>query len=206
MTERALISGEDARRYVTEEIGDGMISAVSSETEDLYEDDLPQDDETFTLGLQALIHQLPYDLELDPELIGDKAEEATARGVVKAWWKVGLTGKWEVQVNWNKTEWEGKIPPGYMRILWHDSEVAILGPWLTVRTCWFCKLKGLLDLPGGGKIGHVVPGVPCPRCGTLDWHSKLVTPEDFMQSCAIVVADETGADDKRYQLFAGRTA
>jgi len=178
------------------------IMSVDAATEDLYEEESPETDQTFELALWVLAHQ--KDIRLDPDLHGDEAEVASNLGVVEGAFGGPNNDLWKIEVNWNQYEWAGKMPPGYCRVRYADIEVGIIGPWLTIRTCWSCGLKGWRD--GMKGIGNVLPGVECPHCNKLDWFGVLVTPEQFIRDAAEFIANDTGANDDTYEMMAGKYA
>lgn len=178
------------------------ILSVDADMESEFEEESPETDETYEMALWVVIHAQPTDLVLDPDLAGVEAERATARGVLEASFGGDSGRLWSVQVNWDKSQWAGLMPPGYARISYAEQEVAIMGPWLTCRTCWKCGLKGLR----GRNVGVVLPGVECPGCGTLDWFGHFVSPEMFIRDGAEYIADETGESDKTYRKMAGKYA
>tara|TARA_R110002051_G_scaffold8689_6_gene35823 strand:+ start:7509 stop:8099 length:591 start_codon:yes stop_codon:yes gene_type:complete len=174
-----------------------QVIAVGSELESAYEEELPEADQTFKVALQAVVQSLPYDIHIDPMLVGDEAEKAVDRGIVKANMG-GEDGKrWEVTLNWSRS-WAGKVPAGYACISYRDTEVAIIGPWMTIRTCWKCGLSGWADEER--KIGKCLPHFPCPHCGTKDWFGRMVTPSHFEEDMAEYIAISSG-QDKMYNAF-----
>lgn len=169
-----------------------------------WEEESPETDQTFELALWVIAHR--HDISLDPDLVGDKAEVASMIGVKEADFG-GADGKlWKVRVNWNQHGWAGKIPAGYAQIHYAGTEVAIIGPWLTIRTCWHCGLKGWRTDVGAAKIGIVLPNVECPHCGEKDWFGIFVTPENFIRDASEMIADECGADSSIYRRMAGKYA
>ena len=164
-----------------------------------WEEESPETDQTFELALWVVAHQ--HDISLDPDLVGEEAETASILGVKTATFK-----QWQVEVNWNQHGWAGKIPAGYARICYTDTEVAIIGPWMTIRTCWNCQLKGWRTDVGDAKIGIVLPSVPCPHCNELDWHGVIVSPEMFIRDASEFIADDCGADSGIYKRMAGKYA
>ena len=186
-----------------------QLVVVDSALEDQFEEEDPQEDETFLAGLQVAVHHLPHDFEFNPELSDSESDaNRDAMGVVEA----RFDELWTIRVNWTPKR-QGKIPAAHMLIAYKDEEVAILGPWLTGRTCWHCDAGGWSQFwkKQGIKRGYVLPDHPCPDCGQLDWwdHSQ-VSPGDFQRACAAEIARTSDVDrDKEnriYKEFAGKNA
>jgi len=177
-----------------------QIVTVDETTEHQFEEELPPFDRTFIHALHATTHDMPFDLEFKPELRGDKALATNDKGIFKTRFG-GQTGQmWTIIHNWT-TSWAGKLPPGYCSISYFDDEVAILGPYMTIRTCWSCHLKGWREK----GVGNCLPGHACPSCGNHDWFGKIVQPDFFEKDVAVFVADKTGRNsahgDKVYNGF-----
>ena len=174
------------------------VLAVDNALEDLYEEELPEADQTFKVALQAIVQSLPYDIFLDPTLVGDAAQKTVDRGLVEAHMG-GEDGKrWSIALNWSRS-WKDKIPAGYAWIKYRDTEVAIIGPWATVRTCWKCGLTGWAD--SNHKGGRCLPHYPCPHCGERDWFGRIVEPHHFERDMAEYIARDADKDNL-YNEFA----
>ena len=174
-----------------------QLVTVDEHTAHQFEEDLPPFDRTYIHALHATVQDMPFDLDFKPELQGDKARQTHDKGVFKTRFG-GMTNQmWTIIHNWAPT-WAGKIPPGYCSISYYDNEVAILGPYMTIRTCWSCQLTGWREK----GVGNCLPGHPCPSCGNLDWHGIMIDPEMFEKDVAIFVADRSGKKaDKIYTGF-----
>lgn len=188
----ALLTGravrEELRRIEQDQRRAGRV--VPLRADDAWEED-PEPCPVFSAALQAVVNLQADELEMDPTLSeADDRANMAAFGVREARFGVGRLGPlWHVQVNFSYSR-QGKLPPGYMSVRYKDKEVAILGPWLLVRTCWQCGLKGWdpMWLPQI-KRGRVLPDHPCPDCGTLDWFDRSeVKPEDLQQAAALELA------------------
>jgi len=163
----------------------GRVSVVESGLEGLYEEDLPEADQTFKVALHAVVQSLPYDLHLDPALVGDEAKKSVGQGLIEAH-AGGEDGKrWTIALNWSRS-WEHKVPAGYAWIKFRETEVAIIGPWATIRTCWKCGLSGWASKEH--KVGCCLPHYPCPHCGERDWFGKIVEPHHFERDMAEYIA------------------
>ena len=174
-------------------IPEEAVLAVGSEFEHLYEEELPEADVTFKRALQAVVQTLPYDLHLDPTLQGEEAEKVVDRGLIEA----DIGKSWNITLNWPRS-WKGKIPAGYARIKYHDTEVAIIGPWATVRTCWKCGLSGWADEKK--KIGMCLPHYPCPHCGERVWFGRIVEPYHFELDMAEFIVRDANKDNYYEEL------
>ena len=170
-----------------------QVLAVDNVLEDLYEEELPEADQTYKVALQAVVQSLPYDIYLDPALVGDEAQKTVDRGLVET-----KANGWEIALNWGRG-WKGKIPAGYARIKYHDTEVAIIGPWATIRTCWKCGLSGWASEVH--KVGRCLPHYPCPHCGERDWFGRIVEPHHFERDMAEYIARDADKDNL-YNEFA----
>ena len=174
-----------------------QVIAVDGELEGLYEEELPEADQTFKVALQAVVQSLTYDLTLDRTLVGVAADNPRDRGLVEMF-AGGEDGKrWKIALNWSPN-WKGKVPPGYAWITYRGTEVAIIGPWATIRTCWHCGLKGWASKER--KIGCCLPHYPCPHCKERDWFGRIVAPEDFERDMAEYIARDSNKDDM-YDVF-----
>jgi len=171
---------------------DNQVIAVGSELNDLYEEELPEADATFKRALQVVVQTLPYDLTLDPTMSKEEGEKHLEKGLVEARFG-GEDGKrWSIALNWTKA-WKDKIPAGYAWIKYRDNEVAILGPWATVRTCWKCGLSGWADEKT--RVGKCLPHYPCPHCKSRDWFGKIVEPYHFELDAAEFIVRDADKDD-----------
>ena len=177
------------------------LAVVGPELDDDYAGDYPETDQTYIKGLMVAVHTLPKELVLDPTMRVDKAQESRDKGVLSAKFGGDRGNLWRIDVNWTPT-FKGTLPAGYMRVSFSDTEVAILGPWATVRTCWKCGLTGLASKDA--LIGRCIPHFPCPHCGVTDWLGRVVAPEDFQEACAEFLAKEcehVGKGDAMYEAY-----
>jgi len=193
-----LVSAQEARRYIDDVLGKESVPMVAEGMEGLYDEEDPPADGTFEIALQVVVHHLPYDLELDPTMSKEATQADMDRGVCSATFGGDSGNMWNIDLNW-QTRWAGKIPPGYARIAFRDIDVGIIGPWATVRTCWSCGMSGFADPKA--KIGRVVPEVPCPNCGQLDWWGQVIDPSMFERDAAEEMARVCGKSDHIYNLF-----
>lgn len=180
------------------------VLAVDGELEDEFEEESPETDQTFELALWVITHT--EDFELDPDAAGEKAEAMSQVGMKTAHFGGDNGRLWTIQVNWDQYKWSAKIPPGYCRVEYAGQDVGIIGPWLTIRTCWNCQARGWRTDLLPAKIGIVVPGQPCPHCGELDWYGVMVSPEMFIRDAAEFIANQSGDSDHIYRMMAGKYA
>jgi len=179
-----------------------QLVTVDEATEHQFEGDLPPFDRTFIHALHATSNNLPFELTFNPEITGEASHAASDKGVFVTNFG-GADGKmWSIAHNWTK-RWSGKVPPGYCAISYRDNDVAILGPYMTIRTCWSCHLSGWL-VPD--KVGNCIPGMDCPSCGNMDWFGKVIDSEQgpamFEKDVAVYIADKSGKlADKIYTGF-----
>ena len=179
-----------------------QIVTVDETTEHQFESELPPFDRTFVHALHATAQNMPFELKFDPTLRGEKDKASGDKGVFVTAFG-GVDGKmWSIAHNWTKG-WKGKMPPGYCSISYRDNDVAILGPYMTIRTCWSCHLTGWRIQ---GKVGNCLQGNPCPSCGNMDWFGRIIDhvqgPEMFEKDVAVYVADKSGKlGDKIYKGF-----
>ncbi len=148
------------------------------------------------------------DIRMDPTL--SKEEQLSNRdiGILShSFWK------WTIHVNWSTT-WAQKIPPHHMAVHFNGVLVGIISPFLTIRTCWSCRLGDPTRTPGGQparngydekwfyitypgstiKLPAVYPAHPCPECGAYDWFANTVEIEQFQRDAAEHLAVATGDD------------
>ena len=173
------------------------VLAVDANLESMYEEELPEADTTFKRAIQVVVQTLPYDLTLDPTMSDKESESSRDRGIVEAQFG-GEDGKrWDIALNWTR-QWKDKVPAGYAWIKYRDSEVAIIGPWSTIRTCWKCGLSGWADKKR--KVGMCLPHFPCPHCGTKDWFGRIVDPYHFELDAAEFIVKDANKDNYYEEL------
>ena len=173
------------------------VLAVDSDLESMYEEELPEADTTFKRAIQVLVQTLPYDLSLDPTLSDKESESSRDRGIVEAQFGGDDGKRWNIALNWTR-QWKDKVPAGYAWIKYRDTEVAIIGPWSTIRTCWKCGLSGWADEKR--KIGMCLPHYPCPHCGTKDWFGRIVDPYHFELDAAEFIVRDANKDNYYEEL------
>jgi len=191
------------------------VPLITGEWEDEYEDE-PDFADAFEPALWLLLHQ--HDITMDPTLSKEDQLKGREIGVLEAsFWK------WKIFVNW-QTKWAQVIPPQHMAVHFNGEQVGIISPYLTVRTCWNCRLGDPTRSPGGGgpanngfdedsyyiktptaqllmnpdlprRIPAVYPAYPCPRCKQYDWFARSITIEQFQRDAAEHLAVETGEDE-----------
>lgn len=111
-------------------------------------------------------------------------------------------GDFTLVLNWTN-EKKGNIAPDYIGVDYGTDSCGILGPHLTIRTCWYCGLTGWRD--AGKTQAWCVPiqpsrrgdrgDRPCPKCGQLDWWNQKVRPAALMREAAEAIAKATGRDE-----------
>lgn len=181
------------------------LGVVDQSNEKDYQTPLPHHP-VFKVALLAVYHMSQarrLNIVVDPTLPNTPENARKDVGVFQAEF-----GGFTVVLNWTE-EKRGKILPDYMGIDYGDSSCGILGPHLTIRTCWNCGLTGWRDAgktqawcvpmqpPSRGDNGQR----PCPKCGQLDWwiDRKKVSPAALMREAAAAIAKATGRDS----LFSG---
>lgn len=97
-----------------------------------------------------------------------------------------LDKHWAVTLNWTE-EWKESLAPDYIGIDFGGSSAGIIGPYADIRTCWHCKLTGYRDPQR--TLPYVIPGQPCPKCGSRDWWAMLVSQVDLRQAASAALAD-----------------
>lgn len=133
--------------------------------------------ETHRAALLALIQGCPeldrLGVYYDPHMTSEQGRKQEDVGVFDLAIK-----RWRLRLNWT-TGWKSNgIPPRHIAVAYEGEPVGVIGPYATIRTCWRCGLHGYRDEER--KSPWVIPGVPCPRCGGVDWwgvkRSHVINP------------------------------
>ena len=188
------LNKNEAAEYIEGALGINaeQINIVTELNEQEYEDEQPDSDPTYVLGLKAVIHNMPQGVTVDPAITKKQDQlEAADKGIQS----VEFMG-WGVKLNWSPTARQ-HLPPYHMVIEYHGTQVAILSPFLMARTCYKCGHRGWNSQAAkqGLKIGRCVPGHPCPRCRSIDWWGKVAQPNQFERDAAEFLATDTGRDE-----------
>lgn len=176
-----------------------------------WEED-PEYSDEFEPALWILLER--YDIQMDPTLSFEDSMAGRDIGVLTAkFWK------WTISLNW-QTVWARHIPPHHMAVEFDGTEVGIISPWLTLRTCWKCRRGNPIGRDGKysenglwvyskqiGRVPAVLPAHPCPGrlqkvgeevvripCGEYDWYASFVSREQFQRDAAEEVAKDTNDD------------
>jgi len=193
----------------------GHVPLITDAAFDEYDDE-PDYADAFEPALWLILHQ--HDIVMDPTISQEAQLKGREIGVLEAsFWK------WKIFVNW-QTKWAQKIPPQHMAVHFNGVLVGIISPYLTVRTCWNCRIGDPTRSPGGTapakngfddgsyyiqtpraqlilnpnlpiRLPACYPAHPCPRCRQYDWFAKSVTIEQFQRDAAEHLAVETGDDE-----------
>ena len=88
-----------------------------------------------------------HDIRMDPTLSMDKQMEGAEIGLLTVDF-----APWSATINWSTT-WQEGLPPHNYRVKYRGEAVAVMSPYLLVRTCPFCRLgdprvNGLWDPAG----------------------------------------------------------
>ena len=119
-------------------------------------------------------------------------------------------GPWTCVLNWTETK-RAKLLPDYIGVDYGDVFCGIIGPHLTIRTCWSCGAGGWTDKEK--QIGYLrsssyndLTGVWemnfCPQCHETDWVARTIEPSRFARDCIAEVSEAT-RQSKRWRQFGG---
>lgn len=117
---------------------------------------------------------------------------------------------WTCTLNWTQ-EKRGKLPPDYIGVDYGNVSCGIIGPYLTIRTCWHCGMTGWRDAKK--RVGCVQSSrfheglwlsMSCPNCHQTDWWANTIEPSRFHRDCAVAVGEGTGRK-KLVDSFGGST-
>ena len=118
--------------------------------------------------------------------------------------------QWTCTLNWTESKREN-LPPDYIGVDYGDVSCGIIGPNLTIRTCWHCGMTGWKD--AGRTQGCVQSSYydtntgiwisrHCPKCYNQDWWANTIEPSRFVQDCAASITDVT-KKKKHWSAFGG---
>ena len=137
---------------------------------------------------------------------GDAAEKGSLQdvGIFDA-----KFGDWSCTLNWTQDK-RANLPPDYIGVDYGSTSCGIIGPHLTVRTCWNCGQSGFRDQArkeGVCSASHYEEDGLwianfCPHCHDSDWWARMIEPSRFIRDCAEAIARRTNRP-KLWTSFGG---
>lgn len=123
-------------------------------------------------------------LYIDANLSADERQKFSEVGVFRQ--QIGKN--LEVVLNWTN-DMRGDIPPRHILVMWGGEFCGILGPYVSIRHCWSCGLRGWRNEEK--TVAWVQPFLPCPRCRRLDWVARVISMQDVVRAAADWMANTT---------------